>query len=67
MPNLEQLAMLLLQKNPNVANSPQGKQFIEILKNGDVEKGQNMAKNFCESYGVTPEDAYKQAKQFFNI
>lgn len=67
MPNLEQLAMLLLQKNPKVANSPQGQQFMEILKSGDTAKGEQMAQNFCNSYGVKPEDAYNQARKFFNI
>lgn len=67
MPNLEQLAMTLLQKNPNVANSPQGQQFMEILKSGDVAKGQQMADNICKSYGIKREDAYNQAKKFFNL
>lgn len=67
MPNLEQLAMTLLQKNPNVANSPQGQQFMEILKSGDVTKGQQMADNICKSYGIKREDAYNQAKKFFNL
>lgn len=67
MPNLEQFAMMLLQKNPKVANSPQGQQFMEILKSGDAQRGQEMAKNFCNSYGVTPEEGYNQARKFFNI
>lgn len=67
MPNLEQMAMFLLQKNPQIANSPQGQQFMNILKSGDVEAGQKMAKNFCDSYGVKPEDALQQAQNYFNI
>lgn len=67
MPNLEQFAMLLLQKNPKIANSPQGQQFMEILKSGDAAKGEQMARNYCNSYGVTPEEGYNQAKQFFNM
>ena len=67
MPNLEQIAMSLLQRNPKVANSPQGQQFIEILKSGDSAKGEQMAQNICSSYGVKPEDAYNQARQFFKI
>lgn len=67
MPNLEQFAIMLLQKNPKIANSPQGQQFLEILKSGDSERGQQMAQNFCNSYGVTPEEGYNQARKFFNI
>lgn len=65
MPNLEQMAMLLLQKNPQIANSPQGQQFMQILKSGDTEKGQQMAQNLCQSYGETPEEALKKAQKFF--
>lgn len=67
MPDMKQIAMMMLQRNPNIANSPQGQQFMQILKNDDAEKGQQMAQNFCQSYGVKPEDALKQAKQFFNL
>lgn len=67
MPDVSQLAISLLQQNPNVANSPQGQQFLQILKSGDVEKGKQMAQNICQSYGTTPEEAFKQAKTFFNL
>lgn len=67
MPNLEQVAMMLLQKNPNIANSPQGQQFMDILKSGDAARGQQMAQNFCQSYGVTTDEALRQAQQFFNL
>lgn len=67
MPNLEQFALLLLKRNPKIANSPQGKEFQEILENHDVERGQKMAKNYCNTYGVTPEQGYNQAKNFFGI
>lgn len=64
-PNLEQFAMALLQRNPKIANSPQGQQFMQILKSGDVAAGQQMARNYCNSYGVTPEEGYNQALNFF--
>lgn len=67
MPNLEQFALMLLKKNPKIANSPQGKEFMDILESGDTERGQKMAQNYCNSYGVTPEEGYNQARKFFNI
>lgn len=67
MPSLEEIAMTLLQKNPQVANSPQGQQFMAILKSGDAQKGQQMADNICSSYGVTRDDALNRAKQFFKM
>lgn len=67
MADLSQMAMMLLKQNPNVANSPQGKQFLEILQSGDASKGEQMARNLCQSYGVTPEEAYNKAKSFFKL
>lgn len=67
MPNLEQFALMLLKKNPKIASSPQGKEFMDILESGDAERGQQMAQNYCKSYGVTPEEGYNQARKFFNI
>ena len=65
MPNLEQFAMNLLKNNPKVANSPQGKEFMRILESGDVAAGRQMAQNYCQSYGDTPEEAMKKAQKFF--
>lgn len=65
MPNLEQFALMLLKKNPKIANSPQGKEFLDILESGDSERGQQMARNYCKSYGDTPEEAYNKAQNFF--
>lgn len=65
--NLQQLAMQALQKNPQVANSPQGQEFLRILQSGDAAAGQQMARNLCQAHGTSEEDAAKQAAQFFNI
>ena len=67
MADLRQIAMLTLQKNPKVANSPQGQQFMQILQSGDVAAGQQMAQNLCQAYGVSEQDAIKQVVQYFNI
>lgn len=65
--DLEQLAMEALQRNPNIAKSPQGQQFMQILQSKDTEKGIQMAKNICQSYRTTPQDAYQKAMKFFNL
>lgn len=59
------LANLLQNRFPNVANSPQGREFIRILNSGDVEAGKNMANNICQSYGVSREEAVNQSVNFF--
>lgn len=67
MPNLEDFAIMMLKRNPKIANSPQGREFIDILQSKDEQRGQQMAKNYCNSYGTTPEEGYNQARKFFGI
>lgn len=67
MPNMsiEQLALGILQQRPDVANTPQGQQFMQILQSGDKEAGMQMAMNICNSYGMTPQQGVMQAIKFF--
>lgn len=67
MPNLMQFAMNLIQKNPTVANNPDAQNLLNVIQSGDSAKGQQIAENLCETYGVSKEDALAQAKKFFNI
>lgn len=60
-------AMQMLQKNPNIANNPNAKQMINVLQNGTDQEREELARNLCSSYGVTPEQAVQQAKGFFNM
>lgn len=65
--NLQQLAMSLLAKNPNIANNPRAQEMLQTIQNNDSQKGSEIAKNLCNTYGVTPEQAVDSAKKFFNI
>lgn len=67
MPNFMQMAMNLISQNPNIANNPQAQNLIQVIQNGNSEEGQKIAQNLCQTYGISPEDAIKQAKQFFHI
>ena len=64
-PNITQLAYSLLMSNPQIANSPQGQQFMQILQSGDQKAGEQMAMNICNSYGTTPQNALMMALKFF--
>lgn len=66
-PNMNPLQMILnqIQNSPQIANSPQARELIQILQSGDVARGEQMAMNICNSYGVTKEDGYSQARNFF--
>lgn len=60
-------AMQLLQNNPQLAQNPNSQAMIQALQTGDAQAGQMIARNLCQTYGVSPEQAVQQAKRFFNI
>ena len=62
-----QMAMNLISQNPNIANNPNAQEFIKVIQNGDSERGQQIADNLCRSYGMTRDEALKNAKSFFNL
>lgn len=62
-----QMAMNLISQNPNIANNPNAQEFIKVIQNGDSERGQQIADNLCQSYGMTRDEALKNAKSFFNL
>lgn len=60
-------ALNILACNPNIANNPQAISMLNVIRSGDSIKGQEIAKNICNSMGVTEQDALNQAKQFFSL
>lgn len=67
MANMIDFALNMINRNPNIANDPRKREFIDILKNRDAQRGQAMAQNLCNTYGVSQEEAAARARQFFNI
>ncbi|UNI72556.1 MAG: hypothetical protein [Chaetfec virus UA24_144] len=65
--DLQQIAMGLIQKNPQIAGNPQAKEFIGVIQSGDAARGEQIANNILKSYGMTKEDALQQAKNFFGL
>lgn len=63
--NPQQFLQQMMQRNPNFANNPQAQQYIQVLMSGDAQKGQELARNICGSFGVTPEQGVQQAQQYF--
>lgn len=56
-----------LTANPAIADNPQAQSYIQVLQSGDAAKGEELANNLIETYGMTKEQALSQAKQFFHI
>ena len=67
MDKITNFALGLLANNPNIANNPRSKEMINIIKSGDQQKGEALARNLCATYGLTPEQGVAQARKFFNI
>lgn len=55
------------KSNPAIAGNPMAKGLIEVLESGDSARGEQIANNLLESYGVTRDEALSQAKGFFNL
>lgn len=60
-------ALGLLGRMPQVADNPNAQSMIEAIRSGDSKRGEQIARNLCDTYGVRPEDAVRQARQFFHI
>lgn len=54
-----------LSSDPNMAQNPLAQNLITAINTGDSKKGEEIAMNLCKSYGITPEEACKQASAFF--
>lgn len=67
MPNIRDMALNLLSQNPNVSNNPNAQEFIKVIQNGDSVRGEQIAQNLCNSYGMSKEDALRNAKSFFHL
>lgn len=65
--DMKQMAINLIQKNPAIANSPQGKNFLQILQSGDSKQGEEFANNILNSYGLTKEQAMQDITKNLNI
>ncbi len=62
--NPQQMVQRMIRMNPNLQNNPQAQQYIQVLMNGDSKRGEELARNICQSYGVTPEQGVQQAQSF---
>lgn len=64
---LMNFALQQMQRNPNIANTPMGQQFMRVLQSGDQNAGIQMANNILNSAGVSREQGIQQARSMFHI
>lgn len=65
--SLLQPALAQIKQNAQFQNNPMAQGMLDVIESGDAKKGEQMALNLCESMGIKPDDAIKQAKHFFNV
>ena len=65
--NLMGFALDVIRHNPALQNNPNAREMIDDIRSGDANRGQQIARNLCNTYGVKPADAITQAKSFFHM
>lgn len=67
MNGLEQIALNMLQSNKQMAQTPLGQEFMNILQNRDYKRGVELANNLCQTYNTPKDQALQQARNFFHM
>lgn len=55
----------IVSRNPGLASNPQAKAYLDVLRGGDRSRGEELANNLLQTYGIDREEALAQAKRFF--
>lgn len=67
MTTIRDFALGLISRTPSIANNPNAQQMLNVIRENNAEQGSRIAKNLCDSYGLTTEQAIGEAKRFFGI
>lgn len=65
MKNPQQFAQQMMNNN-HVMQNPMAKNAIVMLKKGDMQGIETMARNLCKEKGIDPDEAINQLKMQFN-
>lgn len=57
----------MLKNNPQLQQNPITQNYLSVLQSGDAKKGEELAQNLLNSYGMTKEQALEQAKTIFHL
>lgn len=65
MPDIMSMVTMLLNQRPEIMNNPNAKEYLEIIKNRDSKRGEEIATNICKTYNISKEEGVNTAMQFF--
>lgn len=64
---LETALNLFMSRNNNGRGMNATQQnYVDVLKSNDANRGEQLARDICKTMGVSEQQAYNQAKQFFS-
>ena len=53
--------------DPSIANNPNSRTMLEVLQTGDSKRGEQIANNLLNTYGIAKDDAVRMAREFFHL
>lgn len=65
--DMRSFALNLLSQNPNIRSNPKMQDMLQVIQSGDSVRGQQIAENLCNTYGISKEDAISNARSFFHL
>ena len=60
-------ALRQLEGRPEIANNPLAREWLEVIKSGDAQRGEEIARNLCDNSGVTVQQAMEEARKYFRL
>lgn len=62
-----EFAAAMIRKNPQMANSPEGREFLQLLETRDDRAGSALANKLLSGMGVSQEQGIRKAVKFFGL
>lgn len=57
----------LIRNNPAIQNNPNNQPILQALMNNDAKAGEQLARNYCQSFGMDVNQAVQSAKAFLGL
>lgn len=61
----QQFALNLIANNPNIIQNDKQRHWVDVIKSGNNQEGEQLANNLLQTYGIKREDIPNIAQQFF--
>lgn len=62
---IQMMLETLIRQRPDLQQNQMAQEMIKVIQSGDSQRGEQIANNICQSYGMSREEAIQQAHQMF--